>query len=152
MHAAKHNLRNLSSPLLTVMFLPLCHAGCLWDVNAFCSCDSAGNRRWALIHPCVSVLGTWLFLSEHLGWQALPKGYALDGRTDPSEAFPSPAMTVQANQSDVQGGRFRGQLCPHGSWRGGRPARNVQTRYLSSLPHLWSQWLYTSLFWCWCSL
>lgn len=74
MHAGKHNLRSLSSPLLTVMFLPLCHAGCLWDVNAFCSCDSAGNGGWALIHPCVSVLGTCFFCLSILADKPFPRG------------------------------------------------------------------------------
>lgn len=151
---SKAQLTETQFSLPTVMFLPPCHADCLWDIiNAFCSCHSAGNWRWALIHPCVSVLRTLLFLSVRLGWQALPKEYALDGHTDINEAFPSPMMTVQANQSDLQGSRIRGQLCPHGDWQEEDILPwNVQTRYLSSLPHVWLQWPCTSLFSCWCSL
>lgn len=123
--------------------------GCVWDViNAFCSCRSAWNCWWALIHPCVSVLGTSLVLSGSLGWQALPKGYGLGGHTDKNEAFPSPVMTFQANQSHLQGSRFRGRLRPRGNWQEEDILpTSVQTRYLSSL--VWSQC--TSLFWHWCS-
>lgn len=92
-------------------------------------CHSTGNQRWAYIHPCVSVLGALLGLTSRLGWQALPKGYAPDGHTD------------------LQGSRFRGQLCPLGNWQ-----EEDELPNLSFLPYMWLLWLCTSLFWCWCSL